>query len=170
MASETSFTVQLSELERHVQRLEDVEAIKRLKAKYARFCDQSYNPEELGRLFTEDAVWDGATFGVFHGQDQIRQFFASASHQIPWAFHLMIGPEIEVDGSGAHATGLWYLFQPCTMTSHDNPNEKEPVLQMAKYEDTYRKVDGEWKFAHVRIRYEAITNLFQGWVTHPFRS
>jgi len=168
--SESTGTMVISELERRLQRLEDIEAIKNLKARYAELCDQNYNPNELVKLFTDDAVWEGSPFGVFHGKAEIKRFFASASSQIPWAFHLMIGPEIAVDSSGMAATGRWYLFEPCTMTDREGVSAEEPVIQMAKYEDAYRKEGGEWKFEHVRIKYEAITPLHQGWVARRFRS
>jgi transposase-like protein len=45
------------ELERRVRALEDAEAIRNLKAEYAAFCDDQYNPDAIAALFTEDAVW-----------------------------------------------------------------------------------------------------------------
>ena len=58
----------MATLEERIQRLEDIEAIKNLKARYAAVCDDKYNPEEAIKLFTEDAVWDGGEdFGVHKG-------------------------------------------------------------------------------------------------------
>ncbi len=57
----------MADLERRVQILEAIEAIKQLKAEYADACDDMYNPPHAD-LFTKDAVWDGEKegFGV-HG-------------------------------------------------------------------------------------------------------
>ena len=52
------------ELEKRLQTLEDIEAIKRLKARYCAMCDAGYDSDGLAGLFTEDAVWDGGSFGT----------------------------------------------------------------------------------------------------------
>src|SRR5262245_11383232 len=44
-------------------RIEDIEAIKILKARYGYYCDDSYNPDGISSLFVEDGVWDGGQFG-----------------------------------------------------------------------------------------------------------
>jgi len=167
--AQTELVTVIQDLQARLRRLEDTEAIRNLKSRYAQLCDRNYSPDQLANLFTEDAVWDGAAFGVFRGREQIRAFFAGVSRQITWALHYMAGPEITINSDGETASGCWYLFEPCTMTQRNNPGTKEPVLQMAKYEDSYRRVDGVWKFAHVKIEYEALTNLYEGWVAQPFR-
>src|SRR5262249_60271154 len=57
--------VRLAQLEQRVQVLEDVNAIRHLKARYAAYCDDQYNPEGLAALFTEDAVWESQGLGRF---------------------------------------------------------------------------------------------------------
>jgi ketosteroid isomerase-like protein len=166
----TALEPSTSTIELRLRRLEDMESIRHLKTLYARLCDNQYEPDALAALFTEDAVWDGSQLGVHNGRHEIRAFFAGVSKQIQWAFHLMIAPDIEVDPSGETATGKWYLFEPCSMTRSDGSGSLEPVLMMAKYEDRYRKEGGAWKFSHVTVRYEAISNLDQGWVAQQFRS
>ena len=39
----------IAELAKRVQLLEDIEAIKRLKARYAKACDDNYNAEEIAK-------------------------------------------------------------------------------------------------------------------------
>jgi len=55
-----------------VRRLEDIEAVKQLKYRYAAFCDQDYDPDGLAPLFTENAIWDGGIMGRYEGRDAIR--------------------------------------------------------------------------------------------------
>ena len=50
-------------LESRIQRLEDIEAIKQLKARYCGLCDDGYPADDLAELFTEDAIWDGGALG-----------------------------------------------------------------------------------------------------------
>jgi hypothetical protein len=57
----------LADLERRVRALEDIEAIKQLKYRYADACDRGYDANALADLFTEDAVWDGGLFGRYEG-------------------------------------------------------------------------------------------------------
>ncbi|MBV8360284.1 MAG: nuclear transport factor 2 family protein, partial [Deltaproteobacteria bacterium] len=47
----------IEELAARTQRLEDIENIKQLKARYCAFCDDNYNPQGIASLFTEDGVW-----------------------------------------------------------------------------------------------------------------
>jgi hypothetical protein len=49
----------MQELEKRLQALEEIEAIKRLQARYCAMCDAGYDSDGLAGLFTEDAVWDG---------------------------------------------------------------------------------------------------------------
>ncbi len=47
----------LEKLESRVRNLEDTDAIRNLKARYAELCDDNYNPDGIAALFVEDAVW-----------------------------------------------------------------------------------------------------------------
>ena len=48
----------LAAIEARLRRLEDIEAIKRLKARYCAACDDGYDPDRLAALFTEDVCGD----------------------------------------------------------------------------------------------------------------
>jgi uncharacterized protein (TIGR02246 family) len=77
------------DLERRIQRLEDIEAIKKLKAQYCAYCDDNYNAEGIASLFTEDGVWDGEPRGVNNGREAIRQFFSRGHQRVPFAVHMV---------------------------------------------------------------------------------
>ena len=70
-----SESARLAQIEQRVQVLEDVNAIRHLKARYAASCDDQYNPDGLAALFTEDAVWESQGLGRFEGREAIRAFF-----------------------------------------------------------------------------------------------
>jgi len=145
-------------LEERVQRLEDIEAIRRLKIRYAALCDAQYDPDGLASLFTDDAVWDGGSdFGVHQGKQAIHAFFAGVSKQITFALHFMIGHAIDIAPSGDEASGTWYLLEPATMNGR-------AVWIAATYNDRYRKVGGQWLFSHVKINLAFITPYETGWV------
>ena len=51
-----------AELAQRVARLEAIDEIKRLKARYCAYCDDDYDPEGIAGLFVEDGLWDGERF------------------------------------------------------------------------------------------------------------
>ena len=151
----------LEALERRIQRLEDLEAIKQLKARYAAHCDAHYDADALAELFTADAVWDGGILGYNEGRETIRQFFRGSSQRISFALHYIVSPIIEIDGDTAH--GTWYLLQTCTYL-----NGNQAVWGAATYHDRYVRDQGVWKFQHVRITSHFWTPFEEGWARIPF--
>ena len=61
----------MNETEAAIDRLESIEAIKKLKHTYMAYCDQGYPPAKLGPLFTDDAVWTSEIFGHHAGRPAI---------------------------------------------------------------------------------------------------
>lgn len=151
----------IATLARRLQRLEDIEAIKQLKARYAALCDANYDADALAELFTEDAVWDGETLGRAEGREGIRQFFRGSSQRISFAIHNILSPIIDVTGDTA--TGSWYLLQACTYRDGN-----QAVWGAATYTDRYVRQDGLWKFQHVHIHSHFWTPYSEGWAVTPF--
>src|SRR5438477_7839467 len=102
-------------MERRLQALEDAEAIRNLKARYAALCDNQYDADGIGSLFAEDAVWESPALGRFEGRNAIRDFFRGASSIFSFAIHYSLNGHIEVDVDTARAR--WYLFMPCTVAA-----------------------------------------------------
>ena len=94
----------LEDLERRIKALEDIEEIKKLKARYCAYCDAGYDADAIAALFTEDAVWDGGMRGRAEEREGIRDFFAMAPQRLPFAIHMVMNPIIEVEGDAA--TGI----------------------------------------------------------------
>jgi hypothetical protein len=159
----------LEDLAKRVQVLEDIEAIKRLKARYSAYCDNQYDADGIASLFTEDGVWDGGdVFGKSMGQEKIRKFFSGAAKLLPFALHYVMNPIIEVEGN--KAKGTWYLFQACTF-AEGNPavaKGNQAVWGAAKYDEEYVKVGAEWKFKHLKVASHFWTPFDQGWVKKRF--
>lgn len=151
----------LTDLERRIRALEDIEAIKQLKYRYADACDRGYDSDTLADLFTLDAIWEGDLFGRYEGREAIREFFRGVPANIPFAVHYMTNPIISVDGD--EASGEWYLFQTTTFAQNNTP-----ILGSARYADQYRRVDGTWKFRHVQLISIFWTPYEEGWVKRPF--
>jgi len=136
-------------MEATVQRLADLEAIRALKVRYARYADDGYDAEGIASLFTEDGVWDGgALFGRCEGRDGLVAHFRGAPERIPWALHYVLCPEIDLAPDGRSATGTWYLWQPCTRRRRSGD---EQAFLAGTYADTYVKTDEGWRFATVTV-------------------
>ncbi len=131
-------------LEQRITRLEDIEAIKQLKARYCDICDDMHNPDRIASVFAPDAIWESADFGKAEGHAAIRELFTGFKKTFSFSQHNLMNPIIEVDGN--RATGVWYMMGPWTYT--DSGDEKWFAL---RYEDDYVKIDGEWKYQHLRV-------------------
>ena len=154
----------VDDLNARLAKLEAAEEIRSLKARYAKACDVGYAPEAMRPLFTRDAVWSdvrGRFTGTHEGIDAVCAFFAGAADTISWAGHYMIGPDIEVADDLEHATGTWYLWQPCTING-------EAAWISGTYADTYRVEDGVWKIARLELTLDTVTTFEDGWVKRPF--
>jgi ketosteroid isomerase-like protein len=147
-------------LEERLQVLEDVEAIKKLKARYTLAVD-ARDAEGVVSLFTADGVWDGGSFGRYEGKDAVRSFFRSVPERLSFFVHYVSNPLIEIDGD--RATGSWYLLEPCTFAEGN-----QPVWGSARYEERYRRVGGEWKFEEMRLVSLFWTPYEEGWVKKRF--
>ena len=133
----------LERMERRLQALEDAEAIRNLKARYAALCDNQYDADGIAMLFTEDALWESPTLGRFEGREAIRGFFREASGIFSFAIHYSLNGHIEVEGDTARAR--WYLFMPCTVAAGNRAMWRASIDH-----ETYARVDGIWMFCHKR--------------------
>ena len=158
-------------LEARLACVEDVEAIKRLKARYGALVDSRFEkgdtvaPErldaiayEIALLFSEDAVWDGGKgLGLCTGRAEIQARLAKPTMKFTW--HYFVKPQIEVDGDTARAD--WDIFSPCT-TRDDRP------MWMAGVEhDEYRKEEGLWLHTHMRLDVVFLAPFDKGWARIP---
>jgi ketosteroid isomerase-like protein len=158
----------LEALAARLQRLEDIEAIKQLKARYARACDPTHHVDELMSLFTEDAIFDvGEEYGCYEGKAAIRKFLEGADDIIPWALHYMISPLIEMAEDGQTAHGSWYLWEPANMPN-PRTGELEAIWIAGVYHEDFVKQDGQWKFQKITLRMEIMSPYNDGWVKTPW--
>lgn len=131
-------------LEQRITRLEDIEAIKQLKARYCEICDDAHNPDRVASVFAEDGIWEGGDFGKAKGHEEIRELFRRFQKMFSFSQHNIMNPIIEVEGD--RATGVWYIMGPWTYS--ETNEEKWFAL---RYDDDYVKVTGKWKYQHLRV-------------------
>src|SRR5580698_11130508 len=98
----------IAELAKRITILEDIEAIKKLKARYCSVCDNDHNPDDIVTLFAEDGIWEGADIGAHKGHVAIRKLFEGFRDRISFSQHNVWSPIIEINGD--RAKGQWYLM------------------------------------------------------------
>ena len=146
------------DLEKRITVLEDIEAIKQLKARYCAVCDDDHNPDKITTLFVEDGIWEGGDFGKAQGHAAIRKLFEGFQKLISFSQHNVMNPIIEVDGN--RAKGVWYLLGPFTFRKDNGAR-----WIACKYEDDYVKVNGEWKYQHLRAVIRVQAEYEKGWAS-----
>jgi hypothetical protein len=148
--AEVPESLEARSLEARVRRLEDIEAIARLKAAYCAACDDDHNPERVAALFVEGGLWEGRNIGVHaRGHAAIRGYIGGVrdSGRVLKSAHMVTNPAITVDGD--RATGAWRLLMLYTGAD----GEGRPVYHriIGAYEDSFVRVDGTWRFETLRV-------------------
>lgn len=134
----------MNELEKRIQRLEDIEAIKALMGKYYRCLDLKAW-DDLKTCFSPNVVTsysDGKL--CFNGPDETVGFFAK-----------VMGPDDQISQHNGHtpeihiidettAEGHWYLQDYLVIRKH-NVGLRGTAIYTIKYE----KINGEWKILDI---------------------
>lgn len=147
----------LAALERRITRLEDIEAIKQLKARYCEICDAGHDPERIVTVFTDDCVWEGPGIGRAEGHAELRALFERFAAAMSYSHHMVMNPIIEVDGDDAR--GTWCFFGPFTFRKRNRAR-----WQATRYDEAYRKLDGVWKIRRLTVAGPSMSADYEtGW-------
>lgn len=131
--------------EARLTHIEDIEAIRQLKAQYFSCCDQK-DPEGMRACFAAGEVLiDYGSLGIFKDRDQLVAVFERLGcHAHIVEMHHGVNPHITLLDDSI-ARGNWGLHYQQIDTL------KKTVTQLgAYYEDEYRKIEGEWKISKSR--------------------
>ena len=139
-------------IEARLRVLEDVEEIRKLKARYCAACDDSHNPDTLGPLFAADAVWEASGVGRAEGREAIKALLGGIgrSGTIRNSGHHALNPIIEVDGD--RATGHWRLIMLYTGYRADRSLQYRRIIGW--YREQYVRSKGGWQFQHLYCEVE----------------
>ena len=131
------------ELEERIQRLEDIEEIRSLQAKYQR-CLDGRDFDGLDECFTDDVVSSyGNNSMAYEGKDNVLNFLMSVMSLSMPSAHLIHGGEIEWINPN-FAKGIWYL--------EDHLLHKKFLVKLngtAIYHVEYKKIDNKWKISSI---------------------
>ncbi len=135
-------------LEQRIERLESIEAIRRLQAVYGHCCDKGWNDKdmharEVATLFTEDATWECPLMGVSAtGREEIARMFEDMDLGYEFFMHSFSNPIIDIDGDTAKAKWLLFLGS--------NAGEKI-TLTYASYDNDYERTPRGWLIKAVQL-------------------
>ena len=158
----------LEELERRIQVVEDVEAIRKLKIRYGQLVDARFDSsgrlkeqkeldsiaQEIVELFSDDGAWDrGEELGILKGKKQLYDHF-----RLPgYSFHAHYFLNDYIVPEGDKASAHWYLWMPGTK------EDGTAFWLSAVTDDTYTKTNGNWLFTLVKSHILFLTPYDQGW-------
>jgi hypothetical protein len=147
---------QAATLEARIQRLEDIEEIKKLTATYGLYVNKGWigevvNFDKLPSVFTQDARWQAAVMNAdVTGIDNIIEFLKTATAPGDLAMHSFTNPIIDVDGNTA--TGNWLLWVAGT-----NRDDGTEVFQS---EDLiYARTPEGWRIKSLNLHFGALRNI-----------
>jgi hypothetical protein len=153
-------------IESRVQRLEDIEAIRQLKALYCSCVDVGWKGESPDRkakliddVFAADIVFEVLTAEGFSdrfvGRDEVRERYDSAIAPFPFGVHYTMNPIIEVDGDTAK--GRWPVLVPLI-----DPDGNAKWFS-GKYIEEYTREAAGWRISYLRQDVAFYTPFSQAW-------
>jgi len=142
----------LAQLEAKIRVLEDIEAIRKLKAKYWRCIDKKLW-SELENVFAEEATLDYGSNAQIQGRKAIvRSLRDLLEQESVVTAHGGHNAEIEITGDTT-ARAIWALQDYVAF----GPNRK--LIGYGHYEDEYVKERGQWKKKSTKV-----TRLLEEWI------
>jgi len=139
-------------VEQRLAVLEDIEAIRKLKARYCAACDDNHNEETLGTLFAEHATWEASNMGRADGRAAIMAKLGAVGRSglIRNSAHHAINPIIDV--AEDRATGNWRLIMLYTANQADGSLQYLRIIGF--YRERYVKIRGNWLFESLHCQVE----------------
>lgn len=132
----------LEELEKRVQAIEDLEEIKKLHQKYINLMDNLRYQEVLD-LFVDDATVEVRNFGVQRGKKGLTEVYINILGRRTERSegHFVIEPDITIDGDTAR--GNWLVYMLCS----------KPAIEwiQGRNDAEYVKVNGKWRIKSMKF-------------------
>jgi ketosteroid isomerase-like protein len=138
------------------QQLLDVEKISEVKARYFRLVDDQ-DWEAWRELFTDDFEVDLADGHHIEGADAWVDAVAGMTAAARTVHHGHM-PEITIDGPD-EAHGRWALADYLEWPADPESGDRHGVKGYGDEQETYRKEDGVWKIASMRLSYLRFDSL-----------
>lgn len=137
-------------LEERLARVEAHEAIRQVIARYAIGADRKNDPDILGPLFSDLAVWEAEGIARFEGRRAIADGLAGLARDfVTWSIHYMVSPLIRVAEDAGAAHCRWYLWELCTLRQADG--EPADSWYGGWYDSRLSRIEDRWLFDWVKL-------------------
>lgn len=142
-----------------IQRIEDRDAICRLKATYCDAVDGgwasiTHDGDLVTSLFVADGVWAANGVGEAKGHGEIRALMKPLQ-DFHYAFHCITNPAVIVEGDRAEAT--WHFF---VFLTH---RELGKMVSGGIYRDNFVRTDEGWRFQRLFADLSFYGPANEGW-------
>lgn len=159
---------QVAALRAEADRINDVEAVKKLERAYGYYLDKGYW-DDAAALFADDATMEVGVDGVYVGRARIRERLmreggGNAGPGLPYGqiYHRMqLQPVIDVAPDGRTAQGRW---REIALLGHYH---QDAEWGAGIYENDYVKQNGVWKIARLHYYPNFLAPYAEGWAKLP---
>ncbi len=144
-------------LEERLRRLEDLEALRDLMARYAFHINKGWkgktvHVEAMRSIFATDARWESKAMGLAaEGLDDIMVKLAEATARTEFSMHSFTNPIIEIAGDRAEANWLMWIA---------SRRDGGPPNQVFMSEDlTYARTPDGWRIKTAELHFGMALNI-----------
>lgn len=135
-----------------VEDLLEIEAIRKLRTLYSYYLDAG-ELDALVALFADDAVCEFGPYGVWEGKATIRANYEVVERPMIekggfLTLHANTNHWVELTGADS-AVGRVYLID----LSLGGEPEKNPMVWLGVYDESYRKIRGAWKISRSSLQF-----------------
>lgn len=160
----------MSDLEKRIQHLEDLEAIRHLKHYYYSHCvdravaGEAEAMQETVSRFADDMVADFSGLPLAEGKEAVAAFYTQGVPSfLSWCQHRVMNEVIDVDGDTAKAT--WYIDCPGTFRAGNPLGIDGSGFIAGRYEEEYRRVNGVWMWTKITALLDVQKSFNENWNT-----
>lgn len=161
------------DLESRLQRLEALEAIRRLKHEhYCMTCDHALgtgNPDIMDKLlarFDDNIELNFTGFEPTKGIEPATQFYKqTVPSLLAWSQHRVGNPVIDLDGDAA--TGTWTI-QALVVGKPGSPIGAGPGIIIGRYHESYARDESEWRWTRLACVFDVFAASEGGWADAQF--
>jgi len=160
------------DLDARIARLEDHREICNLQGRYNHYLATGQIVEKLPLMFafkTPGVKAEMCDSGLWEGPEGVIRLFQhmGAKYHMKGALfvHMLLTPVVEVNRDGTSARGMWNSFGTNTFIARTG--SLEAMWQLGKYDNTFVKEDGRWKFLEFKWYVVFRTPYQDGWVKTP---
>ena len=101
--------------------------------------------QQWASTWAPDGVWGLGGERLIAGRKAIVEQWRESMARYPVVLQTVLNGAVELDEDAGRGSGRWYVQETARRI------DGEAVVMVAHYDDTYRRVDGIWRFASRKL-------------------